>query len=154
MHTGIQLGARMPATFDEALEAFNAAQQHYVNGDPRPVHAIFSRRQDVTLCNPLGPPCRGPEMVDRAAAEPSSHFSDGAVTGYDEISRFVTEELGYVVRIERGDTHIDGSPDPVPYALRVTMVLRQEDEGWKIVHRHADPITASRPLDTIGIAQG
>jgi ketosteroid isomerase-like protein len=88
-------------------------------------------------------------MVDRAAAEPSSHFSDGSASEFDEISRFVADDLGYVVRIERGQTHIDSSPDPVPYALRVTMIIRQEGESWKIAHRHADPITALRPLNTI-----
>ena len=139
----------MSLSFDEALNAFNTAQHHYLNGDPGPARAMFSRRDDVTLCNPVGPPCRGPEMVDRAGAEPSAHFSDGAVSGYEEISRFVTNELGYVVRIERGQTHIDSSPDPVPYALRVTMVIRQEDEGWKVAHRHADPITSPRSLATI-----
>jgi ketosteroid isomerase-like protein len=50
---------------------------------------------------------------------------------------------------ERGQTHIDGSPDLVPYALRVTMIIRQEGESWKIAHRHGVPITAPRPLDTI-----
>jgi ketosteroid isomerase-like protein len=139
----------MPASFDEALDAFTAAQEHYLNGDPGPAQALFSRLDDVTLCNPVGPPCHGPEMVDRAGAEPSYHFSGGAVSGFEEISRFVTADLGYVVRIERGQTHIDGSPEPVPYALRVTMVIRQEGESWKIAHRHADPITAPRPLDTI-----
>jgi ketosteroid isomerase-like protein len=93
-------------------------------------------------------------MVDRAAAEPSWHFSDGAVSGFDETSRFVTDDLGYVVRIERGQTRIDGSPDPVPYALRVTMIIRKEGEGWRIAHRHADPITAPRPLDTIAGGRG
>ena len=139
----------MSSAFDEVLDAFTAAQHQYLNGNPGPIHALFSRRDDVTLCNPVGPPCRGPEIVDRAAAEPSSHFSDGTVSGYEEISRFVTDDLGYVVRIERGQTHMDGSPDPVPYALRVTMVIRREGEAWKIAHRHADPITAPRPLDSV-----
>jgi ketosteroid isomerase-like protein len=136
----------MASTFDDAINAFNAAQHHYLNGNPGPVHAVFSRRDDVTLCNPVGPPCRGPENVDRVAAEPSSHFTDGEVSGFDEVSRFVTADLGYLVRIERGQTHIDGSPEPVPYALRVTMIFRREGEVWKIAHRHADPITTPRPL--------
>lgn len=139
----------MSSTFEDALDVFNAAQHHYLNGNPGPVHAVFSRRDDVTLCNPVGPPCRGPENVDRAAAEPSSHFSDGQVSGIDEISRFVTDELGYVVRVERGQSHIDGSSAPIPYALRVTMIFRREDDTWKVAHRHADPITAPRPLESI-----
>jgi ketosteroid isomerase-like protein len=144
----------MSPTFEDALNAFNAAQHDYLNGDPGPVRAIFSRRDDVTLCNPVGPPCRGPEMVDRAAAEPSSHFSDGAVSRFEEVSRFVSDDLGYVVRIERGQARIDGSTEPVPFALRVTMIIRQEGESWKVAHRHADPITAPRPLDTIAEGPG
>jgi len=139
----------MSFTFDDAINAFNAAQHHYLNGNPGPAQAVFSRRDDVTLCNPVGPPCRGPENVDRAAAEPSSHFSDGTVSGFDEISRFVTDELGYVVRVERGQSHIDGSSEPMPYALRVTMIFRREGDTWKVAHRHADPITTPRPLESI-----
>jgi hypothetical protein len=98
----------MSATFDDALNAFNAAQHDYLNGDPGPVRAIFSRRDDVTLCNPVGPPCRGPELVDRAASEPSSHFSDGAVSGFDEISRFAGRPVSTAAR----------TPCPMRYASR------------------------------------
>ncbi len=134
------------SSFNDALNAFNMALNDYLNGDPGPVQAVFSRHDDVTLCNPVGPPCRGREDVERAAAEPSSHFTNGKVTGFDEVSRFVTADLGYVVRIERGQAHIDGSADPVPYSLRVTMIFHREGEAWKITHRHADPITTPRPL--------
>jgi len=134
------------SNFDDALNAFNMALDDYLNGDPVPTQAVFSRHDDVTLCNPVGPPCRGPADVERAAAEPSSHFTGGKITGFDEVSRFVTSDVGYVVRIERGQAHIDGSPEPVPYSLRVTMIFRREGEAWKITHRHADPITAPRPL--------
>jgi ketosteroid isomerase-like protein len=134
--------------FDDALALFNLALNDYLNGDPRPVQAVFSRRDDVTLCNPVGPPCRGRAAVERAAAEPSSRFSDGKISGFDEVSRFVTGDVGYVVRIERGEAHLDGSPEPVPYSLRVTMIFRREGDAWKIAHRHADPITTPRPLAT------
>ena len=139
----------MSSTFDAALDAFDAAQLPYLNGDPGPVIAVFSRRDDVTLCNPVGPPCRGPEDVDRAAAEPSSHFADGTISSYDEISRVVTDDLAYVVRVERGQARIDDSTDPMPYALRATMIFRLEGDTWKIAHRHADPLTTPRPLDSI-----
>lgn len=137
------------AGFEDALDAFNMAQNDYLNGDPGPVQAVFSRHDDVTLCNPVGPPCRGRVDVERAAAEPSSHFRDGNITGFDEVSRFVTADLGYVVRIERGQTHVDGSSEPVPFSLRVTLIFRREGEAWKIAHRHADSITTPRPLSSV-----
>ena len=52
--------------FDGAVEAFRQALDRYVKGDPRPVTELFSRRDDVTLANPLGPPRLGPADVDEA----------------------------------------------------------------------------------------
>ena len=47
------------------------------------------------------------------------------MNGLDEISRFVTDDLGYVVRVERGQSRIDGSTAPIPFALRVTIILQR-----------------------------
>jgi hypothetical protein len=37
----------------------------------------------------------------------------------------------------------------VPSSPRVTMVFRREHDGWAVAHRHADPITTRRAIDTI-----
>jgi ketosteroid isomerase-like protein len=34
-------------------------------------------------------------------------------------------------------------------AVRVTSVYRLESGGWKLVHRHADPITTPRPAESV-----
>jgi ketosteroid isomerase-like protein len=36
-----------------------------------------------------------------------------------------------------------------PWALRVTMIFRPEEGEWKVVHRHADPITTPRPAESV-----
>jgi ketosteroid isomerase-like protein len=36
-----------------------------------------------------------------------------------------------------------------PVSVRVTSVFRREDGEWKLLHRHADPITAPRPPESV-----
>jgi ketosteroid isomerase-like protein len=61
----------------------------------------------------------------------------------------VTDELAYVLAIERQKAKVGASDEVTPFALRVTMVFRPEDGEWKVVHRHADPITTARPAESV-----
>jgi ketosteroid isomerase-like protein len=49
------------------------------------------------------------------------------------------------VWIERLKAKVGGAEDITPIAQRATMVFRPEDGEWKVVHRHADPITTAQP---------
>ena len=134
--------------FDGAVEGFRQALELYVKGDPEPVMEFVSRRDDVTLANPLGPPRRGPADVDKAIAEGAAQLSDGSVRHIEEVSRYCTPDLGYVVQLERTQARLAGSRDISPIALRVTLIFRREGDTWKVAHRHADPITSLRPIST------
>ena len=61
----------------------------------------------------------------------------------------MTPELAYVVGIERAKAKIGGREDMIPYAVRATMIFRLEDGVWKIVHRHADPITTAQSAESV-----
>jgi ketosteroid isomerase-like protein len=146
------IGGRASGTqsdFDGAVEAFRQALVTYVKGDPKPVMELLSRSEDVTLANPLGPPRRGPAEVEKAGAEAAAQLSDGSIRGFEEVSRYSTPDLGYVVQIERGQARLAGSGNVTPYSLRVTMIFRREGDTWRIVHRHADPIMTPRPISTV-----
>jgi hypothetical protein len=43
----------------EIVEHYHAAVDAFVTGDPEPQKKLWSRREDVTLANPLDPPARG-----------------------------------------------------------------------------------------------
>jgi ketosteroid isomerase-like protein len=134
--------------FDGFIDEYRSALQAMVSGDPAPVLALFSSRDDVTLANPLGPPCRGRAAVEEASRRAAANFRDGSMT-FEELSRVVTAQLGYVVEIERATTRLATTNDMDVIPLRVTTILRQEDGAWKIVHRHADPLTGPRPASAI-----
>lgn len=139
----------MYSEFDDAVEGFRKALDALVQGDPQPSLEFWSRRDDVSLANPLGPPVVGPAAVTATATAAAALLSDGVILGFEEVSRVVTGDLGYVMQIERTEARLAGSETMSKFALRVTMILRREDDGWKIVHRHADPITAPRPVSSV-----
>ena len=84
----------------------------------------FSRRDDVTLANPLGPPRLGRAEVERTIEETAANFVDGSMR-FEEVSRYTTPDLGYVVWLERGEVQLIGSEDMSPSSLRVTMIFRR-----------------------------
>ena len=134
---------------DRLIEQFDLAQGEVVKGNPEPALKLFSHREDVTLNNPLSPPARGWERVAEVTERAVSQFRDGEMVGFETIEKQVTPELAYVVRVERARAKIGGSEDISPITLRVTMIFRPEDGTWKIVHRHADPITTGQPAESV-----
>ncbi len=79
--------------------------------------SLFSQRDDVTLANPFGPPRLGRTEVEKAADQAAVNFKDGSVR-CDEVSRWVTPELGYVVQLERAEAKVGGSEELSRISLR------------------------------------
>jgi ketosteroid isomerase-like protein len=134
---------------DELIKQFHLAQGEVAKGNPEPVKRLFSYREDVTLNNPFIPPVRGWERVAEVTDRAVAQFRDGEMVSYEIIERHVTPELAYVVEIERGKAKVGGSEDITPIALRATMIFRPEEGTWKIVHRHADPITTEQAAESV-----
>jgi ketosteroid isomerase-like protein len=142
--------------FDRVLEQWQPATNEFSKGNPNPVQDIFSHREDVTLANPLGPaaPGVGPvahgwEQVAKTQEHAASTQRDGEVTSIEIVEKYVTPELAYVVQIERAKAKIGGRADITPFALRVTMIFRPEGGTWKVVHRHAHPITTAQAAESL-----
>jgi ketosteroid isomerase-like protein len=134
---------------EELIEQFTLAQGELLKGNSEPAKGFCSHREDVTLANPLGPVVHGWEQVAAATDQAASQFRDGEYLGVEDISKYVTPELAYIVRIERAQAKVGGQPVVSPVTLRATMIMRPEDGVWKIVHRHADAITTARPAASV-----
>jgi len=134
---------------DELIERFHLAQREFVKGNTVSFKKLCSHREDVTLNNPLAPPAHGWEQVAATIERAASQFRDGELVSAEIIEKHATPELAYVVEIERGQAKIGGREEITPWALRVTMIFRPEDGTWKIVHRHADPVTTPQPAESV-----
>ncbi len=141
--------AALDELVDELIEHYQLASGEFLKGNPEPVKKLWSHREDVSLANPYGPPVRGWEQVAKAIEHGSSLRSDGEFVGSEVVAKYVTPELAYVVRIERAKAKVGGREEITPTALRSTMIFRPEDGTWKVVHRHADPITTAQPAESL-----
>jgi ketosteroid isomerase-like protein len=135
--------------FDEVVEQYHLALGEFVKGNPEPAKELFYHREDVTLANPLGPPVRGWDEVAKTLERAASHYRDGEATGFENVAKYVTPELAYIVAMERMQTKVEGREDITPIAVRVTAIFRPEDGTWKVVHRHADPIASPQPAESV-----
>ena len=134
---------------DRLIERYHLALGEFLKGNPEPVKEMVSHKDDVTLANPLGPPARGWDEVAKTIDHAASTIRDGEIIGFETISKLVTPELAYILEIERQEAKLGGNDDLTPFALRVTMIFRPEDGEWKLVHRHADPITTPQPVESM-----
>jgi ketosteroid isomerase-like protein len=139
----------MDPDLEEFLEQYHRSVEAVVKGDSSPQERLWSRGDDVTLANPLGPPARGWVEVSNALRSAVSQLSEGEVLELKQISGSSSEDLAYTLELERFLVKVGGAGEPVPSSLRVTTIFRREEEGWKIVHRHADPITTPRPIESV-----
>ena len=127
-------------SLDETLERFRTAASAMARGDANGVKAVYAHADDVTLANPFGHAVRGWGKVAAALDFVSSRFSEGEVTEFHNIARYETEGLATFLDVEHWRTRI-GDKEMSEFDLRVSSTYRNENGEWKLVHRHADPIT-------------
>ena len=134
---------------DELIERYQLGLGDFMKGDPELVKELFSHREDVTLANPLGPPAHGWDEVAATIEHAASQFRDGRLVGVEIVEKRVTPEFAYTLWLEHAEGKVGGREDVAPATLRVTMIYRREEGGWKVVHRHADPITTPQPAESV-----
>ena len=130
---------------DDVITRYHKAADEFSRGDPSGVKALYSQAEDVTLANPFGPARRGRQATADALDYASGQMRDGEVTGFDELARYVAEDLATILEVERWQARIGDNEEVTPFVLRVTTTFRREDGDWKIVSRHADPIATDDP---------
>ena len=134
---------------DLPLEEYHRAGHEITNGNPDVYKQLYSRQDDVTLANPFGPPARGWSDVSSRLDRAAENFRDGEVVGFENVSTVIGSDLAYTVEIESYRARVGKADEITPVSVRVTTIFRRGGGIWKVVHRHADPITSPRPPESI-----
>lgn len=142
--------------FDQIIEDNHSWLSEFIKGNVEPVKAMFSHREDVTLAGPLPtahsgttPIARGWKQVAETLERATLNFRDGEVTGFENLAQYVMPDLACTVELERFKAKVGRSENVATVVLRVSSVFRREDGVWKLVHRHADPVTSAQPAESI-----
>jgi ketosteroid isomerase-like protein len=129
---------------EEVAEAQFRAMESIVRGDAEPAKAMYSQADDVTLANPWGPTVRGGQATQDMLDFVATMFRDGECLGIERLAAYVDQEVATIVENERWRAKVRGADELSSFELRVSTTFRREGTTWKVVLRHADPITAPR----------
>ncbi len=132
---------------DEELEALitrtEEAADAYMRGDVEGYLARIRHAPGYTLLKPLG---GGPVAYEERAPsvrEAAGSFAEGEAR-LEAVHAHRWGDTVVLAMIERQHGRVGGLPDQ-DCSLRVTLVYRRDGEGWRLVHRHADPLV--NPID-------
>ena len=136
-------------TLEDVIERYHRGLDAFMKGDHESVKMLFSQQDDVTLGNPYGPFARGFDDVVDTMSRAAAYYRDGQALGFDRIATYGNEEFACIVEVERLRSKVGDHDDLAAFSLRVTTLFRAEEGGWKVAHRHADPIDERRPAESV-----
>jgi len=142
-------GVKVPPALEAAIAESHEALRKILNGDPSGYAALFADRDDITLGNPFGPFGKGRAEVLKALSNAATKYKAGSVVAVDRVAVYGDKTIVVLVEIEHDRAKLGTSPDFSEFAARVTSVYEKVGTRWRLVHRHADPITKSRPAESM-----
>ena len=126
------------------IAKLDAAEHEFAQGRPAAFKALWSYGDEVSLCGGFGGVESGWDKVGARLDWASSQISEGT-RSRDEIRSTVDVDFAYIVQTERIRFRVPGQAQQSTLHFRVTMVFRRDSDGWRIVHRHADPQITTQP---------
>ena len=126
----------------------------FMRGDMRTYVALVRHGEEYTLMAPSGgEPRRGFDASDEAL-DALAQFFRGGEAELDVFQTYASGDIAVLVAVERQHGVVGGLPDQ-DWSLRVTLVFRRERSGWRLVHRHADPLVHEITHEQVGaLARG
>lgn len=130
--------------FEQFMKQREQAASAYIRGDAAPLSEIVAHESPATFFSPQGGYQQGAETVSSKYAHDADSFAPGGEGHFEILHMAASDGLAYWVGFQKASAYMRGQSEPVQFNLRVTELYRREGASWKLIHRHADPL--SEPL--------
>lgn len=141
MKTVMSEEKRYVNSFQEFMKAREAAARSYVIGDPEPLDQIVTKELPATFYPPNGGYTEGTNNVATRYKSDAESFAQGGETDFEILQMAAGETIAFWVGFQRANVYMKGKAKAVSFDLRVTEIFCREGDEWKLVHRHADPLS-------------
>lgn len=126
------------AVVRDLVERATQAHVALMQGDVASYRTFITHAADFTLMSPFGgKPSHGVSFTPERWLEIGRFFRDGRDSTFELVQAYRAADMVVLAGIERTHVAVGGLPAQ-PWALRVTLVFRNDGGEWKQVHRHAD----------------
>lgn len=133
-------------SIDTLIKLSEESNATLMRGDIEKYRALISLTDDFTLMAPFGgKPTHRADLTDERMNAMGRFFKNGTLK-QELIAAYGSSDMVVLALIERAHVEVGGLP-PQPWALRVTLVYRKEETGWRLAHRHADPLVGGITLE-------
>jgi ketosteroid isomerase-like protein len=141
------------AEISALVEDFRASTGAYLRDDTEEYLRLIQHGAGFTLLAPFGGPAT--RHADRAPEiRANTGFFRNGEADLESVEVQAWDDTVVIAAIERQHGEVGALPDQ-DWSLRVTHVYRHGNDGWLLMHRHADPLVRPIDLETLSrIASG
>jgi ketosteroid isomerase-like protein len=132
--------------FERFMKRREEASKEYVRGQVDSLASMVAEEGQATFFPPGGGYFSGANEVASTYEDGARAFEPGGDSSRFEILQMEANEgLAYWTGLQHATATMHGTHETVPMHLRITEVFRRDGGEWKMVHRHADTLTAKPP---------
>lgn len=129
----------MPAreSFEDFMKRRAKASEGFLNGDFGDMLEMASHEDPSTFFPVNGGAVSGAQRVNDVHRQTARQFLHG--TARVEMLQYGSDvEMGFWAGVVHAEVVLKGETESKSIKLRMTEVFRRNEQGWKLIHRHAD----------------